>query len=94
MKLYRSALSACVVKDIPNLEDYLYKHYDLIMLENAERLRCTVKSLEHSSPSVYVEIDSMLYINDIKVQESSDFQYSGLVIPVDNQEPVENECIT
>lgn len=93
MKLYRSALSACVVKDIPNLDDYTYKHYDLVMLENAERLRSIVKSLEHAGSSVYVEIDSMLYINDIKVQQSNDLQNNALVIPVDNIEAMEQDII-
>lgn len=91
MKLYRSALSACVVRDIPNIEDYTYKHYDLVMLENAERLRSIVKSLEHAGSSIYVEIDSMLYINDIKVQQNSDLQNNALVIPVDNMELMEQD---
>lgn len=90
MKLYRSALSACVVRDIPNLDDYIYKHYDLVILENAERLRSIVKSFENAGSSIYIEIDNMMYINDIKIQANNTFQNSTLVIPVDHvEEPME-----
>lgn len=85
MKLYRSALSSCVVRDIPNLDDYIYKHYDRVILENAERLRSIVKSLEHTGSSVYIEINNMLYINDVKVQHNNnELQNNVLVIPVDH----------
>lgn len=84
MKLYRSALSACVIRDIPNLYDYTYKHYDLVILENAERLRSIVKSYENAGSSIYIEIDNMMYINDIKIQVNNTFQNNALVIPIDH----------
>lgn len=85
MKLYRSALSACVVRDIPNLDDYIYKHYDLVILENAERLRSIVKSHENAGSSIYIEIDNMMYINDVKVQatNTNTYQNNALLIPVE-----------
>lgn len=31
MNIYRSALSACIVKDLPNARDYVYKHRERLL---------------------------------------------------------------
>ncbi len=55
-----------------------------MILENAERLRSIVKSYENAGSSIYIEIDNMMYINDIKIQASNSFQNNTLLIPVDH----------
>lgn len=43
MNTCRTGLSACVVKGLPNVGDYIYKHRDLLMEEDRQRL---LKELE------------------------------------------------
>jgi kelch-like protein 10 len=38
MNIYRSALSACVVTDLPNIADYIHQHRDRLMEERRQRL--------------------------------------------------------
>jgi len=38
MNIYRSALSACVVSDLPNISDYIHQHRDRLMEERRQRL--------------------------------------------------------
>jgi kelch-like protein 10 len=38
MNLFRSALSACVVVGVPNLNDYIHQHRDRLMEEKRQKL--------------------------------------------------------
>lgn len=38
MNVYRSALSACVIMGLPNVEDYIHKHRERLMEEKRQKL--------------------------------------------------------
>lgn len=38
MNVYRSALSACVISDLPNIREYIHQHRDQLMEEKRQRL--------------------------------------------------------
>lgn len=38
MNIYRSALSACVIMGLPNVEDYIHKHRERLMEEKRQKL--------------------------------------------------------
>jgi len=38
MNIYRSALSACVIDGLPNVQDYIHKHRDRLMEEKRQKM--------------------------------------------------------
>ncbi|KAK1119308.1 hypothetical protein K0M31_013497 [Melipona bicolor] len=38
MNVYRSALSACVIMGLPNINDYIHKHRERLMEEKRQKL--------------------------------------------------------
>lgn len=38
MNIYRSALDACVITDLPNVRDYIHKHRERLMEEKRQKM--------------------------------------------------------
>ncbi|KDR20175.1 Kelch-like protein 10 [Zootermopsis nevadensis] len=46
MNTHRTELSACVVKGLPNAKDYIYKHRDMLLEEERQKILKKIGSLK------------------------------------------------
>lgn len=97
MNLYRSALSACVIDGLPNVEDYIHKHRDRLMEERRQKLieleyqrsRVTNNQANHQHQQIAAAMNAN--IQQFNILQQLNANLNPALPPIPNQEPMDVE---